>query len=94
MPTRFGIILDLLIEVFRNPASEEDYHAIVDLLRSYALARDSSYAEYVELLEHNYPLNYDPCDHMENIRKFMTFGSTDNWRVKELLEKYPTVLRS
>lgn len=92
MSTRFGIIIDLLIEAFRNFASEGDYYDIVNILRSYELSRDSSFLERTELEARGWPLDYDPCEHIENIRMCMAFGN-DNLRIKELLDQYQSILR-
>lgn len=84
--TKFGILLDILIESFSKNVSERDYHMIVNALREYDSSRCDTETEQRELAAHGYPLTYHPCDHMERIRSAMTFGEIDNPRVQELLQ--------
>ena len=83
MSSKFGIILDILLESFRNPVSENDYHNIVNAIREYSNAREDN--EQHELAIRGLPLTYHPCDHNERIRHSMVFTDKDNERVGELL---------
>ena len=83
--SRFGVILDILTEAFKNPVSEEDYYKIVDLLRKYI--REDTTAEQHELAIRGFPSSYHPCDHMERIRFGMTFGGKDNAVLKDLFAR-------
>lgn len=85
MPTRFGLILDILDEAFRTLVSEKDYYEIVDILQEYSDNRDDVSIEQQELKQKGWPLTYHPCDHMQRLRFAMTFGESDNVRIRELL---------
>jgi hypothetical protein len=82
----FGKLLDVLSIAFRFPVSERDYHDIVCLLRDYDdSGRTSVDEERSELERRGWPVTYHPCDHMENVRWGMVFGSEDNARIREML---------
>lgn len=85
MASKFGIILDVLIEAFKNSVSEQDYCNIVKILREYTNSRENLEIEQDELKNRGYPLDYHPCDHMERIRFAMTFGKYNNTRINDLL---------
>jgi hypothetical protein len=87
MTSQFGILLDILKEAFQSPISERDYHMIVELLRNYNNSRIHKESELNELQSRGWPLNYDPCEHMERIRFAMVFGEKDNDVVQTLLKR-------
>ena len=87
MASRFGILLDILMEAFRNPVSETDYYTIVQVLQDYTEARSDTIQEQEELAKRGLPINYHPCDHMERIRFGMVFGNNRNSRIKDLVTK-------
>lgn len=85
--SQFGTILDILMEAFKNPVSEQDYHNIVELLRAYKRDDVMKEQEMKELSIREFPLTYHPCDHMERIRFAMTFTQNNNERIKELFAR-------
>ena len=85
MSSKFGIILDILLEFFSNPVSENDYHNIVNAIREYSNARENN--EQHELAIRGLPSTYHPCDHNERIRYAMVFGEKNNMRIGELISR-------
>ena len=78
---------------FATVVSERDYHTIVECLRSYDnVGHDSASDEASELQRLGWHVSYHPCDHMENIRHGMVFGSEDNTRVNELIDVYQVLV--
>ena len=85
MTSKFGIIIDILNEAFKNPVSEHDYYMIVEVLRNYSLSRCDAATERHELLARGWSITYDPCEYMERIRFAMCFGGKDNSRIQDML---------
>eukprot|EP00873_Tetraselmis_striata_P027097 jgi/Tetstr1/447361/TSEL_034798.t1 len=89
MSARYGLILDALILCFSgiNAIGEGNYHDIVRCMREYATDRDPRDQEVTELRRVDFPENYDPLQHMQNIRWGCCFGGPDrediNWIVGE-----------
>ena len=85
MTSRFGVILDILKEAFTSPVSERDYYRIVAAVEAYGENRCSREEEQEDLMVRGFPLDYHPCEHMENLRFGMVFCSEDNKKIGELL---------
>lgn len=81
MTSRFSIILDMLNNAFTNPINETEYHGIVECLRIYSSNQDPIDVQQEELKKRGWPLNYHPCDHMENIRHAFTFVPNDQTNI-------------
>ena len=87
MSARFGCLLDMLHEAFSSGLSEPQYHNIVHCLRHYTSHRIARGDEEKTLKNKGWPASYHPCDHMENIRWGMHFG-TPNPNIEQLLDEY------
>ena len=66
--SRFSLLLEMLDCAFDTGMTEENYHDLVECLKMYNINRDSRTIETHELQQKKWPLDYHPCDHMENIR--------------------------
>jgi hypothetical protein len=66
--SRFSQLLRILDCAFTTGMSEQNYHDIVRCLRDYRDKPDPPNIERYELQQLGWPVDYHPCDHMENIR--------------------------
>jgi hypothetical protein len=88
MTHKFNIILDILQEAFTSPVSEKDYHMIVACLRKYSASERDVKFEQSELARRGWPLDYNPCEHMERLRFAFTFGTDDNPRINSFSHEF------
>ena len=86
--SRFGVIIDILAIAFNNVVSQGDYYRIVKCLRDYDKQRDPVEVERYQLEIRGWPVNYHPCDHMENVRWGFCFSSVSNKAVDNLLTQW------
>jgi hypothetical protein len=66
--SRFSKILQILDCAFTSGMTQQNYHDIVICLRDYHDRPDPPSIEEYELQQLGWPVDYHPCDHMENIR--------------------------
>lgn len=78
---RFSIIIDMLQAAFESHVNENEYHQIVRSLRAYQQEPDPPSVQIQELRNRRWPLSYNPCDHMENIRFSLQFVPSDQCNV-------------
>lgn len=90
--TKFSIIIDMLKIAFSEPIDENDYNTILVCLREYAENRESLENEMKVNESNGYPIDYNPCDHMERIRFCIVFGSIPNSKIKTCLWEWNSII--
>ena len=87
---RFTLLLSLLEHVFRSGTvvSEDNYHDVVRCMRDYEEKGRAAASDEREMMNTlGWPEQYHPCDHMENIRFCLVFGS-ENLIVSRCVAEY------
>ena len=83
LATCFGILVDVLQEAFKNTISEDQYMQVIRYINLYTSVREGLCitdkvsmvdAQNCQLLARQWPPDYDPADHLCNLRYALTFG--------------------